>query len=718
MKKIGLCVLGGALVGLVLRVCTDLVPLPEVRDFQIALLEYSYRTLLQALPPAAMRALGTFGGEVALLTAIGAALGGAAGVLLYGIASRWSRRRSLPPLAVSISVTSGLLVLMEGILWSRVTLIHSSTLRMVSLEGWTMLLVSLGAGAGFGWGVSRLLRGVLRWRRAWVVGGLWAVIGLSLVSLLRESFGATASSGSPQKIRQIVLLGGDGATWDVALPMIREGKLPHLAGLMEQGAWGGIRTTLPWKSPILWTSIATGKREREHGIHNFVTRDPATHEAVPISVSSRKVRAIWEIASQAGLKVDVVGWYGSWPVEWVNGTMVSDRLLRKDLPLSNRLFPEDRMNELGGLIEGLEEPSVEGEVGDWGHKVWKPHLKETAVAVLGVYLLEKDQPDLHLMYLREIDDMHHFFWQYHAARKGSWLARLFYGAADPSEVERKGGRVEAAYEKLDAVLGKILERVGPETVVMVVSDHGGGIKARGELNFTLGPVLEQWGLLKFMPDGETVDWTQTRISDSTLQVWYEERTLFVNRRGQGPFHGSPSEVEERQLLESVAERLKRLKAKTGQPVVTQARVVPASGKEPAHLAARMNVRLSPKETVTGEGLEMPVSRVLWPRELTGTHRLNGLLVMAGPGIRPGQRLRAASILDMTPTLLYLLNLPVGEDMAGRVLLEAVEPRLKKTQPVRWVPTYETGGPRVAPLGEGPSADKEMLEELRSLGYIQ
>lgn len=725
-RKILFSIGGGALVGLVLGLSTELLPLPELRDFQIALLEYSYQALWKVLPMAAMRALGTSGGEVALLTAIGAGLGGGTGLLLYGAASRWSRRWSTSPLAVSISITSGILFFMEGIFWSRVVLIHSSTLRMVSLEGWGMLLVSLAGGAAAGWGILKAAQGALRWRRTWRVAGLLVVIGLCLASLLGGSIGATAPSGTPPPIRQVVLLGGDGATWDVALPMIRAGKMPHLARLMEEGTWGGIRTTLPWKSPILWTSIATGKREEEHGIHDFVTRDRATQTVIPISVSSRKVKAIWEIVSQAGLRVDVVGWYGSWPVEPVNGTMVSDRLLRRDLPLADRLFPESRMGEVEEVIagiEGLEELASfggeeEGGEGDGDHEEWKPRRKEKVAAVLGVHLLEKDRPDLHLIYLREIDDMQHFYWHTHAARRGSRLARFFYGPPDPSEVERKGTRVEEAYEKLDAVLGKILERVGPETVVAVVSDHGGGIKARGELNFTLSPVLEQWGLLKLLPDREAVDWTQTRISDSTLQVWHEERTLFVNQRPEGPFHGNPPEVEELQLLKSVAHRLKWLKVTTGQPLVTQVRVVPASEKGPAHLSVRMNVRLSPKETVRGEGVELPLSHVVWPRILTGTHRLNGILAMAGPGIRPGARLRAASVLDVTPTLLYFLDLPVGEDMAGRVLLEAVEPGLKRARPVRWIPTHETGGPRAATPSKGSSADLEMLEELRSLGYVQ
>ncbi len=722
MKKIGLSILGGMLVGLVLRVFTDFVLLAELRNFQSVLLEYSYQSLAKLLPPAAMRALGTFGGEVAVLTAIGAVIGGGMGALLYGAGSRWSRRWSVSPLAVSVAVTSGFFVFMEGILWSRVVLIHSSTLRMVSLAGWGMFLVSLGGGAAVGWAVLKVLRWALRRKRAWVVAGLWVVAGISLVSLLKGSIAAAAPGGSLAPIRQVVLLGGDGATWDVALPMIREGKLPHLAGLMERGAWGGIRATLPWKSPILWTSIATGKREKEHGIHDFVRRDRATQTVVPISVSARKVKAVWEIAGEAGLQVDVVGWYGSWPVEPVNGTMVSDRFLREDLPIADRLFPVERMGEMEGVvagIEGLEKlASFEGEAGDGIQEEWKPRRKEKVAAVLGVHLLEKDRPDLHLVYLREIDDMQHFYWKYHAVRKGSWLGRLFYGAVDPSEVERKGRRIEEAYEKLDVVLGEILERIGPEMAVVVVSDHGAGIKARGELNFNLNPVLEQWGLLKFRPDGKTVDWAQAQISDSTMQVWYEERTLFANRRPEGHFHGAPEATEERQLLDSVMERLKRLKVAGGQPLVAQARFVPASDKEPAHLAVRMNVHLPHNGTVQGEGIEVPLSRVLWPRSLTGTHRLDGILVMAGPGIRPGRHLRAASILDITPTLLYLLNLPVGEDMSGRVLLEAVDPRLRKAQPVRWVATHETGGPRKAVAGKGSTADTESLEELRALGYIQ
>src|SRR6185369_1943441 len=102
-----------------------------------------------------------------------------------------------------------------------------------------------------------------------------------------------------------------------------QGTLPNLARLRREGASGVLLSEEPMLSPILWTTIATGRSPSEHGILGFLTQQAGHVE--PVRSDERKVRAFWNVASEAGRRVGVIGWYASWPAEPVNGFLVSDR---------------------------------------------------------------------------------------------------------------------------------------------------------------------------------------------------------------------------------------------------------------------------------------------------------------------------------------------------------------------------------------------------------
>lgn len=708
MKRIpdvALAGLGGGLVGLGVGLFPRMGFFSEVRNFQVFLLETTYKFLFSILPVDIMRWLGTEAGELVVLSSIGALIGLGVGALFYLAAGRLTRSWAVSPFSIGVSWTAGIFVTLFCVLWCRVVFIHSSDKRMISPEGFLMISGSVLGGAAVSLALWILLRRLARYRleQASVLLALLALfIGYNGFPFQKNVPSAEATRNSSLPVKQVVLLGGDAANWGVVLPMMREGKLPNLKSLMERGSWGEIRATLPWKSPILWTSIATGKRMKKHGIRDFVVRDPVTREVRPVSLASRKVKAIWNIVSEAGLRVSVAGWYASWPVESLNGTMLSDRFLSPELP--DRIFPKERLAEMEKIAAEVQGP--------------KKILDELVTARAGLYLLERDQPNLHMIYLREIDDTQHFFWRFHAARRGSQFARWLYGPTSPAEIAEHGSRIEDAYLRLDEVLGKILEIVGPETVVIVVSDHGAGIKSQRELRFAMNPILEKWGLFRSLPGGKKPDWTQTKIYDSTKQAWCEDRELFINERPEGPFAQGLTPEERRRLLEPIAEWMVKMKTTPGKSFFTKVRIQEEED-EPLHIVARVNVRLKDGENVLIEGGEIPLSEIYWRTDLTGTHRLQGLLVMAGPGIKSGYRLRAASVLDMTPTLLYMLGLPVADDMDGRVLLEAFEPAVREKYPVQRTPTYETGSSRPVSLPQGQGqADEELLDQLRSLGYIQ
>ena len=125
--------------------------------------------------------------------------------------------------------------------------------------------------------------------------------------------------------RKVLLIGWDSADWRVLSPLMDEGLLPTLSSLVNRGVMGNLGTIEPILSPIVWTSIATGKLPHKHGVLGFVEPDPLGGGSRPVGSRTRRVRALWNMLSEAGLATHVVGWYAGHPAESINGVCVSER---------------------------------------------------------------------------------------------------------------------------------------------------------------------------------------------------------------------------------------------------------------------------------------------------------------------------------------------------------------------------------------------------------
>ena len=126
-------------------------------------------------------------------------------------------------------------------------------------------------------------------------------------------------------MKRQLLIGWDAADWKILHPLLGKGEMPNLARLLSEGAWGNIATVYPPLSPMLWTSIATGKRAHKHGIHGFIEPAEDGTSVRPISNLGRKTKAFWNILNQNGKRCVVVGWWPSHPAEPIRGAMVSDQ---------------------------------------------------------------------------------------------------------------------------------------------------------------------------------------------------------------------------------------------------------------------------------------------------------------------------------------------------------------------------------------------------------
>lgn len=289
--------------------------------------------------------------------------------------------------------------------------------------------------------------------------------------------------GSQQKAKKVLLIGWDAADWKIIHQLIDAGKMPNMAKFAEEGVIGNLATLYPELSPMLWTSIATGKRPFKHGILSFTEPNPHSGGIRPITNLSRKTKAIWNILSQEGKKCIVVGWWPSHPAEPINGVMVSNHYQRAVTPHGKpwpmkpgsvhperlirnlaelRLHPQDLdprliMNFVPKLSEIDQEKDKRIE------NLAKIIADCTTINRAATAIMHHEPWDFTAIYFDAIDHFGHGFMNYHPPRL-PWMKE--------KEFELYKLVVESGYIYHDILLGTLLERVGDDTIVMIVSDHG------------------------------------------------------------------------------------------------------------------------------------------------------------------------------------------------------------------------------------------------------
>jgi predicted AlkP superfamily phosphohydrolase/phosphomutase len=284
------------------------------------------------------------------------------------------------------------------------------------------------------------------------------------------------------------MIGIDGATLRIAGPLMEAGKLPNMSKIAREGVSGPLRSVQPLLSPRIWNSIATGKSARKHGILNFARKDEHGVQQLLLS-SDRKVHALWNIASDAGMTVAVVNWWNTYPPERIRGVMISDHLLAHDVegrrtvsgavpaPTGPLVFPETWQAKLSALLQERQIP-VSFEDPFLGNRALPRWIKPQALsrrfqedAALARFTLEveaEEDPDLLMVLLAGIDRVSHFLW-------GTIEPPELYPERlrpSPSEREAGAAALRAYYEYTDALIGALLEPFGPDDLVVVLSDHG------------------------------------------------------------------------------------------------------------------------------------------------------------------------------------------------------------------------------------------------------
>lgn len=303
--------------------------------------------------------------------------------------------------------------------------------------------------------------------------------------------------------RKVLLVGWDSADWEVIRPLLAEGQMPHLARLIDEGCHGNLATISPAFSPMLWTSISTGKRPTRHGIHGFTEPTPDGTGIRPITLLGRRCKAVWNIFNQSGLRPAVVGWWPSHPAEPLNGVMVSNFFHQAGQEATPRPLPHgcihppewsDRLAELrttpldlpGELLRLFvpEYPKVDQARDKRLHSLAKILSETLNLHAAATEVLEHAVWDFAGIYYDSLDHFSHAFMNYHPPRL-PWV--------NEADFEIYQGVVANAYRYHDAMLGRLLQLAGPETTVIVMSDHGfqSGVRRPGRIPAApAGPAIE------------------------------------------------------------------------------------------------------------------------------------------------------------------------------------------------------------------------------------
>ena len=283
--------------------------------------------------------------------------------------------------------------------------------------------------------------------------------------------------------RRLLLIGWDAADWKAIQPLLQSGQMPHLASLIAGGLRGNLATIYPVLSPMLWTSIATGKRAYKHGIHGFSEPLPDGSGVRPISLLSRKTKAVWNILNQNAHRSVVVGWWPSHPAEPLNGVMVSNHFqISAGKPGSapplapGTVYPaslasplsELRVNpiELSGEFLRFFVPDydkVDQEKDKRLHSLARIIAETMSIHSVATELLETEPWDFAAVYYSAIDHFGHAFMKYHPPRLSSVTEQDFAIYRDV---------IANAYRYHDAMLGTLLSLAGKDTTIILMSDHG------------------------------------------------------------------------------------------------------------------------------------------------------------------------------------------------------------------------------------------------------
>ncbi len=517
---------------------------------------------------------------------------------------------------------------------------------------------------------------------------------------------ALAAGPAPSALARVILVGLDGASWNVIDPMVAAGELPNLAAIAREGVTAELETVEPVTSPVVWTSIATGRSPEHHGVTDFFT-----------TAARIRTPTIFERLAAQGHRVGLYDYLMTWPPIALPDGFVIPGWLRRD----DSLHPPDLWQLIGfdpwvnayGPLKtsedyrrnALEEARVKAP--RWNAMVEHFDLEVGAVSFFGP------------------DGMSHRFW--HGAFPSDFSPKIPAGADQRTALRD-------VMRGVDLAIGEIRAALDEDDTILVVSDHG------------------------------------FRAHDAPKDVWVSRFDALLAREGLDPERDGftiltefgrlvvqvhPAGFESAEATTArIAQLIESARTPDGDDLYWAAEVLDIAPRPPGHerawwqrlrqwaivkvLEIAFDVELDPAShavvlavpragvleeqwpdgRVTAAGRETSLDAVFSRQVFTGDHDPIAVFLAAGGALAHRSERDRISVLDVGPLLLYLAGSAVPEDLEGRVPVRFLEPAALATRPVQIVPADALPGISRLVDANDPSEDPELIERLRRLGYIE
>lgn len=513
---------------------------------------------------------------------------------------------------------------------------------------------------------------------------------LSILGVLSLGLLLAGCGPEPASRGRVVLIGLDGASWNLLDPMVKAGELPHFKALMDRGVSADLASVPPFLSPAVWTSIATSRRPEDHGVFYFYSNRHAI-----------RVPTIWDRLAAGGLRVGLYDYLVTWPPRrFPHGGFSVPGWLRRD----ESVWPPDLFKRIGLPRYAYAVVDVGGPKDVIANSERELREKPRTWNRLWNEL----QPDVGAVTFYALDVLSHRFW-HTLADDGS-----------PRPGASGSGILPRTARGIDRAIGEIVDNLAPEDTVLVASDHG--FQARSEAR-------RRWGFD-----------TRGLLQRAGIEPGREKLTV-LSGFGSLSIRIEPGPAALREaMLNRVAGFLKTIRSSDGAAAF---RILPYHvPPQPGELAAEQVLRITPDllpahaflvaqpdeevfERIAREGSlriggeRVPMDELATAHDFTGAHSQIGIFLAAGPAIRHHSRRLRLSALDVAPLMMYLAGQPVPGDMEGQLQRALIDlDHLERDPPA----TIEAARAPRLPDEKGGAAgageDAETSEKLRALGYIQ
>ncbi len=554
---------------------------------------------------------------------------------------------------------------------------------------------------------------------------------------------------------KVLVIGLDGATSELIDRWVEEDKLPNLKQVMQKGVYGKLRSVYPPKSPAAWTTFATGYNPGKHGVYDFRNYDNTRYSCIAETIVDSNAfagKTIWDIVGAAGQKVGVVTVPVTYPAWKVNGFMISG------YPTPDEGKSYSYPPELAQTIPPL--------IGD--SSLFKSAMREQLLEEMKrlVYLctdvsisqMQKDDYGLFIMVVGATDRAHHDWWKF---------IDPSHPAYEPEEARLYGHLIQETYRVADECIGKFLEAIDDDTTVIIMSDHGGGahplyyfntnyflrtlsliqpsrraMKKKGGLRDIFKqfyrtrirrfPYLEKvyrrlpQALKKMateldsqtMMDLDAIDWKHTKAY--RFPMYPPVEGIMINVAGRQPEGcvqpGEEYEAIRTQILKDVCSLRD---PRTGESIVLEAyRREELYHGECTEMAPDI-ILVTQDCYKGGAGIDELVSDVPLDvlTKLSGVHRMDGIIFAQGPHIRRNTKIERAELINVAPTILYLLGLPIPSDMDGKPLSTIIEETYIDQSAAMYTDERQYQDVASDEYGYSEKEEESVRVKLEALGYL-